>query len=219
MTWYLGLQKWLLNLVLTCNICGAFCISPESTWEGFVYYQHFVNNWHVVQKLLSHFTNICCHHFIPLFHSFTAYTLRSSGSTIWLSPSRLYKSEQIAWSAHLLSLLALFLLQHRLPKQRNSNTKQLHQNPTLTSPSRGSSDRISTSRLPLALKPFNFSHQQGLILVALRDREASWSLHLSRKRRMSNENVLRRNTCWLFFFFREPKQLKQSWWNQIKASI
>lgn len=216
MTWYLGLQKWLLNLVLTCNICGAFCTSPESTCEGFVYYQHFVNNCHVEQKLLSHFTSICCHHFIPLFHSFTAYILRSSGSTIWLSPSRLYKSEQIAWSAHLLSLLALFLLQHRLPKQRNSNTKQLHQNPTLTSPSRGSSDRISTSRLPLALKPFNFSHQQGLILVALRDREASglftWAGRGEWAMRMSWGETL----VDFFFFFREPKQLK---WNQIKASI
>lgn len=114
---------------------------------------------------------------MPSFHTsfpyFTAYTLRTLGSTIWLSTLRLYKSEQIAWSAHLLSLLALFLVQHRLPKQRNSNTKQLHQNPTLTSPSRGSSDRISTLRLPLAFKPFNFSHQQGLILAALRDWEAS----------------------------------------------
>lgn len=119
-----------------------------------------------VQVILS---GVCCYYLpYPFSLLHCVYTLQRAPYGC-----HLYKSEQIAWSAHLLSLLALFLLQPCLPKQRNSSTKQLHQNPTLTSPSRGSSDRISASRLPLAFKPFNFSHQQGLILAALRDREAS----------------------------------------------
>ncbi len=144
-----GLQKQLLNLVVLINLC-RHCLSSA-----------ICPKLPVVQKLLSHMIS-------QEFVAITSY-LFSLVHTIWLSPSRLYKSEQIASSAHLLSLLALFLLQHCLPKQRNSNSTQLHQNPTLTSPSRGSSDRILALRLPLAFKPFNFSHQQGLILAALRD--------------------------------------------------